>query len=509
MAQAFGIAVAITATLLFAAEPAYSQEQQSSSPDRIDWRAVAIADIEAAYAAFKNEHPGYHDPVNPDFREQLEQAHERGLDFANRITKPEDFVVALDAFSSALRDGHAQLYPTNAYYNMVPELRRWPGFVANWRGTGTRVTKALPEHETLVGAEITGCDGQPVRELIERNVFALLHRPEEPGQWWSRAHNLFIDSRFDGLDMLGSTLPSKCDFVRLDGQRETHTLSWSEVPANVQSENWFYRSWIGENSYIGLTEPRPGLFVIGLPDFQPNSEGEAAYEQLFADLSARHDELANARAIVIDMRGNNGGSSVWPKRVAQLLWGERFIDPVMDKYHANTSVWWRNTPAVREQVKLYSELPELPDYYKSILKELADNMVRANPQASPLVVEPKASNDVSSEPALPLIADIPIYVASDGSCASSCNNGLDIFTRFPGTKLIGAPSSADSTYLEVRYENTPSGYARMILPMKVYVGRPLRPGPADTYPSDIPVTSADWSTNRFLDLIEQDLENSR
>lgn len=505
MASETAIVGAAIAALLLAVAPAGAQEPGSATPDAIDWRSVAIGDIEAAYTTFKSEHPGYHDPANPAFREQLEQARENGLDFANRITKPEHYPIALSAFSAALRDGHALLYPSPAYHEVLVDQVRWPGFVANWRGTGMLVTRALPEHQSLVGAKIIGCDSQPIRALIERNVFSLNYRPEEPGQWWSRAHNLFIDSRFDGLDLLGATLPSKCDFVYVNGEPKTHTLNWSAVPANVLSENWFYKSWTGENSYIGLTEPRPGLFVIGLPDFQPSSEGEAAYEKLFADLARRHNELAHARAIMIDMRSNNGGSSAWPKRVAQLLWGREFIDSTMDRYYSNTSVWWRNTSSVKKSVQLYSGFEQLPDELKQGLGVLYDKMQRSDMQEVPLVEEPKRVQEVTPQPASPLIPNIRIYVASDGGCASSCNDGLDIFTRFPGTKLIGAPSSADSTYLEVREELTPSGFARMILPMKVYVGRPVRPGPADTYPSDIPVTSADWSTERFLDLIEQDL----
>lgn len=112
----------------------------------------------------------------------------------------------LSAFSSALRDRHALVYPSNAYRDAVPNTKRWPGFIANWRGIGMLVTMALPAHQDLVGSQVIACDGKPVRDLIEGNVFALNFRSEEPGQWWSRAHFLFVDTPLNGLDLLGRSM---------------------------------------------------------------------------------------------------------------------------------------------------------------------------------------------------------------------------------------------------------------------------------------------------------------
>ncbi len=485
---------------------AYAQQ-----PDEIavrDWRALAIADVEAAYAAFAQEHPGYYDPANPGFRDQLEKARSGALALAERVSKPEDYSVVLDAFSSAFRDGHAVVFPTEAYSREAPETLRWPGFIANWRGSKMLVTRSASDHARLVGAEVISCDGQPIRDLVLRNVFSLRYRPDEPGQWWRRAHNLFLASSHSGFDLIGASLPATCLLQQANGKRIRHKLTWTDIPDEV-SGSWYRESFIGETTPIGLSEPRPGLFLIGLPDFSPGAEGQAAYEVLFADLAARKDDLAGARAIFIDMRGNNGGSSTWPRQVAEHLWGEPFMTAAMDAYHADVRILWRNTPAVRAVVDTYANHPEIPERFRKSLTKLSLALAEA-PDGTPLVLEPRdEENDRSQETPAPLMPHIPVYIASDGSCASSCNNGLDIFTRFPGARLIGAPSSADSTYLEVRVEPTGSGYAEMVLPMKIWVDRPARPGPADTYAPDIPVTSADWSTKTFLDLIERDVAASQ
>jgi hypothetical protein len=87
---------------------------------------------------------------------------------------------------------------------------------------------------------------------------------------------------------------------------------------------------------------------------------------------------------------------------------------------------------------------------------------------------------------------------------SACLDALDYFTMFPNTKLIGAPSSADTTYMEVRYQPLDSGLARVVIPTKVYVGRPRAAG--QFYTPHITVSDLDWSTASFLKAIEADLK---
>ena len=98
----------------------------------------------------------------------------------------------------------------------------------------------------------------------------------------------------------------------------------------------------------------------------------------------------------------------------------------------------------------------------------------------------------------------PVYVIVPGRCASACLDAIDYFKRFPNTKLIGAPSSADSTYMEVRNPKLPSGMAYAIIPMKMDVDRPR--GNGVSYQPDIEVSDFDWSTANFLKRIEADLE---
>ncbi len=485
---------------------AVAEDLNGSAPR--DWRGLAIMDIEAAYDAFKREHPGYHDPLNPDFRAHLEEGRLRALSLAGQMENGEEYAAVLDAFSSAFRDGHAIVYPSGAYFREVPAGLRWPGFIANWRGSEMVVTRSALDDMDLVGAKVLSCDGFTVPDLLLRNVFSLRHRPNEPGQWWHRSHRLFLASSHDGLHLIGSSPPEKCQFHMPNGRQIHIELAWVEVPEEVR-KSWYFKSTVGETTAIGLSEARPGIFLIGLPDFSPGPLGQEAYQILLADLAERGDDLSAARAIVIDMRGNNGGSSHWSRRVAEAIWGEGFVTAVMNEYHANVRILWRASPAVRAEIQAYSDTPDIPESFKRTLSDILDAF-DANSDAQPLVLQPDLiGHDDKPDIPPPMRLDVPVYVITDGGCASACNDALDVFTRFPNTRLIGAPSSADSTYLEVRTQPTPSGMGNIVLPMKIWVGRPPRPGPADTYIPDTEVTGLSWTTETFLDLIEADIAASR
>jgi hypothetical protein len=102
---------------------------------------------------------------------------------------------------------------------------------------------------------------------------------------------------------------------------------------------------------------------------------------------------------------------------------------------------------------------------------------------------------------------VPVYVIVPGQCASACLDALDVFTHFPNTKLIGAPSSADSVYLEVRHATLPDGTSTIIMPTKMY--RDRRRASGQVYRPAIEVDDLSWSTSAFEKIIEADLKAAK
>ena len=72
---------------------------------------------------------------------------------------------------------------------------------------------------------------------------------------------------------------------------------------------------------------------------------------------------------------------------------------------------------------------------------------------------------------------------------------------------VGQPTTADTQYMEVRWEESPSGLARFVIPVKVYRDR-IR-APKQAYQPDVFYDGFDWSDaaveSWVNELIDEDL----
>ena len=460
-----------------------------------DWADAARTDVLEAYRQFIENHPGVYDLDNPGFLEQLGKARAAGLAAAGEAMDRRGYEMALARFSAVLADGHAKAYvPSSANTQDAP--RYWPGFVALWRGEKLLV-RTEDETSPLHGAAITACDGQPIREFLPERLTIWGFRPDELGQWWVRPSQLFYS-----IGEVAPHQPRRCTFSYTSGSVETRDLAW-QTPSEEQRD-FYSASVFPAAEPLGLTEPRPGVFLIGLGNFQPDEEGRKAYEALYATVAERRDELRAAKAVVIDMRGNNGGSSLWSQNLVGLLWGD---EGLASRGKAIEGIDWR---ASRETIAYAKEMRiELDSQGQAGMVEWLDGaipqMEAALAAGQPLWRDAVSAGGEGAVPPTPAPTDFttPVYVINWGMCASACLDANDYFKLFDNTRLIGAPTSADSTYMEVRGVKLPAGPGWLTIPNKTWVGR--QRGWGEIYEPDIAMTQLDWSTEAFLDRIESDL----
>jgi Peptidase family S41 len=460
------------------------------------WSQAAQRDVEAAYIILRDNHPGMVDPATPGFLRQLDRARATGLDLAKRVTTPMGYDAAIAAFGNELQDGHAS---ANAILPLsLRPVRNWPGFVPAWRGKRMLVhfssEAAVPR-----GAEIISCDGVPIRTLALRNVFRFRGRPNEAGNWWVQARNVLVDT---GNPFV--TRPTTCR-LRHNGKSATISLKWRADEGGQFSE-WRSASYNGVNLPIGMTNPASGITWIAMPDFEPDDDGIAAYQRMNTELESQRDAIIMGRAVVLDLRGNQGGSSRWSRDIAKRLWGKDAVNIAMGHYFARSSVVWRasegNEAHVRNRVASI-RAAGFGDQAEEWLA-IADQMATARAQRRGTIDETMEGADMVLPPRPKSDLTIPVYVIVPGQCASACLDALDVFTQFPNTVPIGAPSSGDSKFMEVRGETLPSGLASVTVPNKMWINRPR--GHSVGYFPKIEVTDLDWSTDDFLRRIEADLK---
>ncbi|MXO65942.1 S41 family peptidase [Altericroceibacterium endophyticum] len=309
------------------AEPPAAEPMEAAP---MDWSQAARQDILAAYDQYLRNHPGPYDLENPGFPAQLAEARSAGLAIAETAQSELDYRRALAAFSAQLQDGHAVVYdPTNQQKSEAA----WPGFVALWRD-GALYARTQDSAEPLNRARITACNGEPIVQFLQDTLLTRYFRASEEGQWYVRPSQLF----FARSGKLGDE-PAECTFAMRGGDNVTLPLSWQSL--DEEAEDFASRLIYGEKTPTALREAAPGIFWIGLQDFQPDDAGVAEFKQLYAEVAARREELKHATALVLDLRRNNGGSSVWSHDLAEILWGK---SAMASRDRSSAHVDWRASP---------------------------------------------------------------------------------------------------------------------------------------------------------------------
>lgn len=471
--------------------------ERPTTPEQ--WRQATIDDIEAGVRITQENHPGQHDRANPGFAANLAAARKLGLGYAAKVADARGYEAAIKAFNARIKDGHAGMAPTLS--DDGANQWRWPGFVATWRGDNLYVYRSAGDVPAK-GARVVSCDGVPVRELLLSNVFAFQGREDEDGEWWWNGRQLFMDA---GNPFV--TPPKHCRF-ELSGKESVLALQWS--PVTAQGREWFHASLNGDRLPVGLSEPRPGLIWAAMPTFQPKEQDRAAYQAMFDEMQANRQRLLSARAVVVDLRHNQGGSSMWSLNFSRALWGEGRMDRRRASYFARTETWYRASPGNTQHFASLVERfqregqVEPEKWARSLWENMQASLQRGELWAISRDNATLPANPEADQEGDPAPFTRPLYVIVPGGCASACLDALDYFTRFPNTKLIGAPSSADSTYMEVRSQKLDSGRARVRIPTKVYVSRPR--GNGEIYQPTFVVKALEWSTQDMVEAVEADLQ---
>ena len=472
------------------------------------WRQAAQSDIEASYRILADNHPGMVDPHNPSFPKLLDEARQNAMSLASRVDGPAGYMHAIARFSATLQDGHAG--PFARLPEEVDPPSRWPGFLTTWRGDGLWVHHS-EQSEVPVGARILRCDDQSVDTLMRERVFAFQHGLDQPGRWWIHGRNLLLDHGNPLLEPL-----RRCEIQTSDGKRRQVTLQWRLLPDSAYD---LMRSVTnGDKLPVGLQWREDRWPWIAMPTFQPNASEVQAYDDLVQAIESQRERLLAAPAIVLDLRHNQGGSTQWSVRVASALWGADRVARRREALYAKTQTLWRASPENTIYVEsLYDKLKEaglserLPE-----IRRVGEGMRNALAKGEPFFNE-DAQDDTESTPSVqdasqdldsdPPPLTIPVFVIVPPQCASAGLDAIDTFKLFPNTRLVGAPSSADSTYMEVRLQDLPSGLGQVIVPNKVYVNRPR--GNGVYYNPDILHRDLDWSTEAFLKRVQAEVVDKR
>jgi hypothetical protein len=443
--------------------------QSAGNKDSTDWATTFQDDMQAARRIILESHPGPVDVLNAGFADWLDTGFEQQMALAESIDTAAEYVYAMQRFIGGFRDGHL-----NIRFDVDREPARWPGFFMTWRN-GTAVVHTVDPAvvaDLSEGDRLRTCDGQSAEQLIRQRVFEFRFDPALPANWVPAAARAFVD--------LGNPFvptPQRCDFVR--GDREiTLDLEWRDFSWGDRREEY--------DAARGRTRPEVGLYVLDTgvywlqaSTFGPNEAQRRKYDDAFRQLrSAR----ADAKLVVLDLRGNDGGSSMWADLFAESLWDTLPDDDAESAGYVEWRIsegniaYWETVPSMlREQ---FGDSHSAVGWANHVLRHLAASLKEGQNLWRETPVDDEQDSEDASTARNPT-AVTPTYggtvaVLTDTTCGSACLDAMSLLTAVPTVVHVGGVTTADTQYMEARAVQLPSGFATLVIPIKVYRGR-IRP----------------------------------
>ena len=448
---------------------ALAQDAPADAPKPMDlprdWSATLTQDATGLHDIMIDSHPGVHDPLNPAFKPRLEEGLTDALERAKTTTDAGGWWWALRAYVASFEDGHVGISITQPNYGFPT---RWPGFLTVYRGADQVVADRDPADAATppLGARLIDCDGVAAEALAEQRI------GQFRGRWFLEAQRtLYGDWQFLSAQNPWIGEMRQCRF-EADGATKTYALNWRATPEDIYAR----RAKLAQRAAtdFGLKHFDDGGFWISTPSFNgdPSSETHAELTALIADMKAKQDALRAAPYVVLDLRGNGGGSSHWSQLMAQVLWGDAWMaahpEPAIE------AVEWRASDGniaqiagFLEQLRATNGSPE----YIGWAEDAVNGMKAA--QAAGQVYWRSANTqdpDPAPPPSAPQLMAGRVYVLTDSSCGSACLDAVDLW-KTAGALQVGRETSADTVYMEIREPALPSGLAQIAVPMKVYRGR--------------------------------------
>lgn len=449
----------VALAVLLALTETAAQAQDAAPEGASLWHQMAEADSAAALRLISENHPGARPELGDAiFQQRLASAKAHVDERLPEVRSFEGHSALMVGLAADFADGHIWSRP-----RVEVRTLQWTGILLKREGQAWRVGSLLPEAQlpNIENAQLVSCDGVEAEHWADTRIIAFVAGAPNEAQRAKAAGRLLTD---DGNPFLKR--PEQCVFEKTDGSTEALTFRWGSGPVTfindrieaVQSraaEGYALTPW-GDGFWIRLS----GL----------NNDAEAVVTAV-KEAEAR---LKSASVVVLDLRGNGGGDSLYGDAIAEALFGVDRVEQARRRVSDCQGAHWR---ASAENI--------------AALKGFRDSQTARNPQMAASMtelvegMEAALSDGQAFWPALPACTtaadladttvrgpiDRRIVLVTDRYCFSSCLITTDLFRRL-GALHVGEATDVSSRYMEVRTIVLPSGLRDFSTLQKVAVGLP-------------------------------------
>lgn len=421
-----------------------------------DWRALTTTDLAAAAEMIRENHPAMTaelgDQVFIDrFNHQLSVAEQR----AKQVVNAAGMTGVMKGFAAGLGDEHI-------YWSAdLPETPMfWPGFLVYLHQQKWQVLTTNTEGP-VNGAILTGCDNETTEQLMARRLQFRVSDPEVITQYLRYGHRLLLD---DGNPF--NPRPVKCHFSH-QGKTLSHRLHWQ--PLDPEQRKAIFSTLPKRMAEAGYgIEPLADGWWIRLGGMTKEAE------QVINQAQSLSAKLATAPYVLVDVRGNGGGSSYFGERLVQLLSAtDSSVEKTSHLPEGCDSVWRVSKNNLATLLYYAEKFP----FYREQALSLASKMQLAVTQNKAFTRDVSDCQQASAKSSQSKVQfKQKVVILTDTSCFSSCLLMVELF-RQHGAVQVGLPTNAVTRYMEVKETLLPSGIARFSTLQAVGFHLPLRYGP--------------------------------
>jgi hypothetical protein len=214
-------------------------------------------------------------------------------------------------------------------------------------------------------------------------------------------------------------LPNRCVFT--DGRtQQTYDLSYRPMSKELFQQE----SGKASAAYRGPTEVRQfganGVWIsMGSFSGDTSTQQGKAISALVRGLEKDQARLGQAAAIVLDVRGNGGGSSTWGDKIASLVWGKKTADAAKPQ---SAGIDWRPSKANIAAIEDYARTPGIGFFTRMFIGQVVTGMKAALAAGQPLWREkapPRVDSAARAAVRQAGLARRKVYILTDGGCASA------------------------------------------------------------------------------------------
>jgi len=435
-----------------------------------DFRALAAQDLVKAEEEIRQNHPALttQGVANDAFRGWLDTGLAQAQSFVPRVNSGDSHAYLMRYYANGFRDPSVRIDPT--FDLLGPYFATsWAGVATGWRDGKYVVTYVQPglRRAPQLGAVVTECNGVPIEQFAKDKLDLWEgDLTTEAGRMYSAPYLLWNRN-----NPFARGVPQTCKFQ--SGRGRPRDVNLEIQPVSPQAMEAAYRATVfmpgAQPLAIEDNGGRPWVRVNTLAD-------DADWAGFNAQLEAAAETLRGPNGFVLDLRAASQDEYTSIRRaygVANRIWTPEYTvsrqpaaESVTYRATADNRAWFADTLGRMEADPVFAaENPAVIEETRAVVAAF-DAAIAAGQDTFSLQGRPAPADTGAANP-----VQGPVVVLVDQGCAGSCLDLLDLLVQLPNVRIVGAPTSGGSIFVETTTLRLPSNYADLEYGHKAWTGR--------------------------------------